>query len=156
MCKPFRAHSPAWSEAIDEGSLRPSFWIHRSWLTQGEQLWIVAVPGRRPLSETRRIVELKFRPGASVDQIAQVNGLTANQVLKWRRAFERGELTEPSCSGTRALLPVTVPALCEAVTREALASTPATSVSIHFERDSPVFMRVMWMISFRFHGILRP
>ena len=35
--------------------------------------------------------------------------MNANQVFKWRRAFERGELIEP-CS---ALLPVTVPSPSE-------------------------------------------
>ena len=79
-------------------------------------------------------MELTFQPGASVAQIAQVHGVNANQVFKWRRAFERGELTEPSCSGTRALLPVTMSAPCEAVTQEAPAQPqPATSGSIHIE-----------------------
>ena len=79
-------------------------------------------------------MELTFQPGASVAQIAQVNGVNANQVFKWRRAFERGELAEPSCSGTRALLPVTVSASCEAVTRETPAQPqPLTSGSIHIE-----------------------
>ena len=79
-------------------------------------------------------MELTFQPGASVAQVAQVNGVNSNQVFKWRRAFERGELTEPSYSGTRALLPVTVSAPCEAVTREASAQPqPATSGSIHIE-----------------------
>jgi transposase len=39
-------------------------------------------------------VELTFQPGASVAQVAQVNGVNATQVFKWRRAFERGELRE--------------------------------------------------------------
>lgn len=92
-------------------------------------------PRRRyPASEKRRIVELTFQPGASVAQVAQVNGLNANQVFKWRRAFERGKLTGPSCSGSRALLPVTVSAPCEAVTREAPAQPqPTPSGSIHIE-----------------------
>jgi transposase len=88
---------------------------------------------RHPLSEKRRIVELTFQPGASVAQIAQVNGVNANQVFKWRRAFERGELAELSSQST-ALLPVTVSALCEATTREVSAQPqPATSGSIHIE-----------------------
>jgi transposase len=88
---------------------------------------------RHPLSEKRRIVELTFQPGASVARIAQVNGVNANQVFKWRRAFERGELTEPYSEST-ALLPVTVSAPSEAVTREASAQPlPATSGSIHIE-----------------------
>lgn len=97
---------------------------------------------RHPVSEKRRIVELTFQPGASVAQIAQVNGVNANQVFKWRRAFERGELTELS-SGSTALLPVTVSAPCEAVTREAPAQPqPVTSGSIHIEFPGRASIRV--------------
>jgi transposase len=40
-----------------------------------------ASPSRRlALSEKRRIVELTFEPGASVAQVAQANGVNANQV----------------------------------------------------------------------------
>jgi transposase len=39
--------------------------------------------------------------------VARAHGLNANQVFKWRRAFERGELTEPYA----ALLPVAVSSL---------------------------------------------
>ncbi|MGB8479579.1 MAG: transposase [Acidobacteriaceae bacterium] len=88
---------------------------------------------RHPLSEKRRIVELTFQPGASVAQIAQVHGVNANQVFKWRRAFERGELTELS-SGSTALLPVTVSTPSEPAPQESLAQPqPATSGSIHIE-----------------------
>ena len=61
------------------------------------------------LSEKRRIVELTLEPGASVAQVARAHGVNANQVFKWRRAFERGELVEPASAST-ALLPVTVSA----------------------------------------------
>jgi transposase len=92
---------------------------------------------RHALSEKRRIVELTFQSGASVAQIAQVNGVNANQVFKWRRAFERGELTEPSCSGTRALLPVAVPASCDEATQGSLVKPqPAMTGSIHIEFPS--------------------
>jgi transposase len=57
---------------------------------------------RHALAEKRRILELTFEPGASVAQVAQANGVNANQVFKWRRAFERGELVE-SVSGSTAL-----------------------------------------------------
>ena len=49
-----------------------------------------------PYAEKRRIVELTFEPGASVALVARANGVNANQVFKWRRAFERGELVEPA------------------------------------------------------------
>ena len=58
----------------------------------------------RSISEKRQIVQSTLEPGASVAEIARAHGVNANQVFKWRRAFERGELIE-SCS---ALLPVTV------------------------------------------------
>jgi len=89
---------------------------------------------RHSLSEKRRIVELTLQPGASVSQVAQVNGVNANQVFKWRRAFERGELAELSSKST-ALLPVTVSARCEAVTQEPPAEpqpTPCGSIHIEF------------------------
>ena len=94
---------------------------------------------RRPrrhhaLSEKRRIVELTFQPGASVAQVAQVHGVNANQVFKWRRAFERGELSEASGSGSTALLPVMVSGSCQTLAPEAqLQPQPATSGSIHIE-----------------------
>ena len=58
----------------------------------------------RSVSEKRQIVQLTLEPGASVAEVARAHGLNANQVFKWRRAFERGELIEP-CA---ALIPVTV------------------------------------------------
>ena len=58
----------------------------------------------RSVSEKRQIVQLTLEPGASVAEVSRAHGVNANQVFKWRRAFERGELIEP-CS---ALLPVTV------------------------------------------------
>ena len=58
----------------------------------------------RTVSEKLEIVQLTLKPGASVAEIARAHGVNANQVFKWRRAFERGELSEP-CA---ALIPVTV------------------------------------------------
>jgi transposase-like protein len=60
---------------------------------------------RHALAEKRRIVELTLEPGSSVAQVAQANGVNANRVFKWRRAFERGELVE-SASGSTALVPI--------------------------------------------------
>ena len=37
-------------------------------------------------------------------EVARAQGMNANQLFKWRRAYERGELSEPSV----ALIPVTV------------------------------------------------
>jgi transposase len=58
----------------------------------------------RSVSEKREIVQLTLKPGSSVAEVAREHGVNANQVFKWRRAFERGELTESST----ALIPVTV------------------------------------------------
>jgi transposase len=60
----------------------------------------------RSVAEKRRIVELTMVPGASVALVARVHGVNANQVFKWRRDFERGELSEPVSSAS--LLPVVV------------------------------------------------
>jgi transposase len=58
----------------------------------------------RSISEKLQIVQLTLKRGASVAEVARAHGVNANQVFKWRRAFERGELSEPSL----ALIPVTV------------------------------------------------
>ena len=58
----------------------------------------------RSVSEKRQIVQLTLEPGASVAEVARAYGVNANQVFKWRREFERGELTD-ACG---ALIPVTV------------------------------------------------
>ena len=57
-----------------------------------------------PISEKLKIVKLSLQPGVSVAEVARAHGVNANQVFTWRRAFERGELTE-QCA---ALIPVTV------------------------------------------------
>jgi transposase len=60
-------------------------------------------------------------------------GVNANQVFKWRRAFERGELSEPGAAST-GLLPVTVSAACETTVWAAGGhERPTTSASIHIE-----------------------
>jgi len=80
-------------------------------------------------------VEQTFQPGASVAQVAQANGVNTNQVFKWRRAFERGELVEP-VAGTAALLPVTVSSSRETPARKPAPpqpDEPTASGSIHIE-----------------------
>ena len=87
----------------------------------------------RSVAEKRQIVELTMEPGASVALVARAHGLNANQVFKWRRAFERGELVG-STSACTALLPVTVAASSEVEMREpAGQQQPTTSGSIHIE-----------------------
>jgi transposase len=87
----------------------------------------------RSVAEKRQIVELTLAPGASVALVARAHGVNANQVFKWRRAFDRGELVEPAAVST-ALLPVTVSAPCEAAMRKPSAQQKtATSGSIHID-----------------------
>ena len=97
---------------------------------------------RHPLTEKRRMVELTFEPGASVAQVAQAHGVNANQLFKWRRAFERGELLDPAAVST-ALLPVAVTVPCEAARPEPTAQEqPATARSIHIEFPGRALIRV--------------
>jgi transposase len=89
----------------------------------------------RSVTEKRRIVELTLEPGASVALVARANGVNANQVFKWRRALERGELVEPAAAST-ALLPVTLSASGETAiaTREAgMQEPPPPTGAIHIE-----------------------
>lgn len=87
----------------------------------------------RSVAEKRRIVELTLEPGASGAVVARAHGVNANQVFKWRRAFERGELAEYAARST-ALLPVMVSAPSEAAMDEpAGGRQPATTGSIHIE-----------------------
>ncbi len=90
---------------------------------------------RRSIAEKRRIVEQALAPGASVAKVALINGVNANQVFAWRRAFKRGELVE-SAGDSTALLPVVMVASPES--REAdhggSAAEPVTgSGAIHIE-----------------------
>ena len=76
-------------------------------------------------------MQLTLEPGASVAEVARAHGVNANQVFKWRRAFERGELIE-SC----ALLAVSVSAPSEAASETSARSTQEQATSsgaIHIE-----------------------
>jgi transposase len=78
-------------------------------------------------------VQLTMEPGARVAEVARAHGMNANQLFKWRRAFERGELVDSSVS-SQALLPVTVAAVSMAEIQEAgLDREAAKSGSIHIE-----------------------
>ena len=63
----------------------------------------------RTASEKLAIVQLTLRPGASVAEVARAQGMNANQLFKWRRLFEKGQLGDGG-SRTTALLPVTITA----------------------------------------------
>ena len=86
----------------------------------------------RSVAEKRRIVELTQEPGASVALVARANGVNANQVFKWRRALERGELAEPAAAST-ALLPVTLSASAIDMREAGAKEQPQQTGSIHIE-----------------------
>jgi transposase len=81
----------------------------------------------RSVSEKRQIVQMTLEPGASVAEVARAHGVNANQVFKWRRAFDRGELVEPC-----ALLPVTISASAKP-TDESAEEPASGGGSIHIE-----------------------
>jgi len=62
---------------------------------------------RRTIEEKRRIVELSLEAGASVARIAQAEGVNANQIFQWRRAYRSGGLIVRGERST-ALLPVVI------------------------------------------------
>jgi transposase len=87
----------------------------------------------RSVSEKRQIVQLTMEPGASVALVARAHGLNANQLFKWRRAFERGELIDSTVS-PQALLPVTIVARSAPEIQEpAPGESSERSGSIHIE-----------------------
>src|SRR5215475_9037997 len=59
----------------------------------------------RSIGERREIVEETMKPGASVALIARAHGVNANQVFKWRRQYQQGQLGSDSVP---AVLPVKV------------------------------------------------
>jgi transposase len=87
----------------------------------------------RSVSEKRQIVQQTMEPGASVSLVARAHGLNANQLFKWRRSFERGELIDSTVS-PQALLPVTIVAPSAPEIRETASDeSSARSGSIHIE-----------------------
>ncbi len=94
---------------------------------------------RWSVEEKRRIVQLTLEPGASVARVAQAEGVNANQVSLWRRAYRNGELR--SGDSPSALLPVligsdvaNVPEIAsEAETAPVAADPVQPSGAIHIE-----------------------
>jgi transposase len=82
----------------------------------------------RSISEKQKIVQESLQQGASVAEVARAHGVNANQVFTWRRAFERGELSESSV----ALIPVTV-SNREEEKRAPEVVVPAAGGAIHIE-----------------------
>ena len=89
---------PLWPESGSEGD-------HVFMVVAEEEGAKRLIRRQRSLSEKPRIAELTFEPGASVAAVARANGVNANQVFKWRRLLQRGELNEPATTPT-SLFPV--------------------------------------------------
>lgn len=99
---------------------------------------------RRSVSEKLQIVQLTMEPGASVAEIARAHGVNANQVFKWRRLFERGQLSDAGARST-ALLPVTISADAQTRPESAAAAADAQSSSagaIHIELSGRAIISV--------------
>ena len=64
----------------------------------------------RGVEEKLRIVKLRLEPGASVASVALANGVNANQVFRWKRQYERGDLGQHRSKPATALVPVTIAA----------------------------------------------
>lgn len=76
-----------------------------------------------------------------MEKIALANGVNANQVFSWRRAFKRGELVESA--GSTALLPLVMAASPEpsGEEQEPNAPEPTTgSGAIHIEFPARVLI----------------
>jgi transposase len=74
--------------------------------------------------------------------VARAHGVNANQVFTWRRALERGELSEPGPAST-GLLQVTVSAACEtAIRASGVDERPTPLASIHIEFPGRALIRV--------------
>jgi transposase len=82
----------------------------------------------RSISEKLKIVQQALQPDVSVAEVARAHGVNANQVFTWRRAFERGELAEPST----ALIPVRI-SNPEDESRESEAVAMSAGGAIHIE-----------------------
>jgi transposase len=74
-------------------------------------------------------VQLTLEPGISVAEVARAHGVNANQVFRWRRSFERGELTESPA----ALIPVTFTGASESPSDAEEASRASSGGAIHIE-----------------------
>lgn len=98
---------------------------------------------RWAVEEKRRIVELTLEPGASVARVAQTEGVNANQVFQWRRAYRDGAL--PAAGASTALLPVVIgaetgrmaemasgPEAPQAAPDEACSVQPSGAIHIEF------------------------
>jgi transposase len=90
---------------------------------------------RRSASEKLAIVQLTMEPGASVAEVARAHDVNANQVFKWRRLFERGQLRAAEVRST-ASLPISISGDADATSESADGPVEAQASSggaIHIE-----------------------
>jgi transposase len=92
----------------------------------------------RSVFEKRQIVQLTLEPGASVAEVARAHGVNANQVFKWRREFERGELRD-ACA---ALIPVTVTDAMESMSDTERPPQGLCKGAIHIELEGQAVISV--------------
>jgi transposase len=83
-------------------------------------------------------VQLTLEPGASVAEVARAHGVNANQVFRWRREFERGELTH-ACA---ALIPVTMTDASEPGSSTEQAPQGLCQGAIHIELEGRAVISV--------------
>ena len=84
---------------------------------------------RGKISDKLEIVRLAMMPGASIAAVARTHGVNANQVFSWRRAYQRGALSEPSS----ALIPVRISSSLEpSGLTERIPATSCGSIHIEF------------------------
>ena len=82
------------------------------------------------------MVQLTMEPDANVAEVARAHGVNANQLFKWCRLFEKGQLGEAAGAGSTALLPISVASAAD-TTEELEEAQPQEQVSaggaIHIE-----------------------
>jgi transposase len=96
---------------------------------------------RRSVAEKLQIVRLTLEPGASVAEVARAHGVNANQLFKWRRQFERGQLGKADVLST-ALLPVTISADDERTPETTADVQSRSGGAIHIELPGKVMICV--------------
>ena len=96
---------------------------------------------RRSVAEKLQIVQLTLEPGASVVEVGRAHGVNANQLFKWRRQYERGQLGKAGVLST-ALLPVTLSADEDAMPEATADAQTPSGGAIHIELPGKVMISV--------------
>jgi transposase len=96
---------------------------------------------RRSVAEKLQIVQLTLEPGASVAEVGRAHGVNANQLFKWRRQFERGQLGKADVLST-ALLPVIISADDGGLQKTTADVQSPSGGAIHIELPGKVMISV--------------